>query len=117
MNRPTRASLALFAVIAACACASGQPAAPPHPSTSDKPSSDKPSDVAALEPAEEEVPAPAEASCGGKPCVPPEQCIRYVGFAGPSVPLYTCGQPCGDQGECPSDLSCATIADGPRLCR
>jgi hypothetical protein len=102
-----RATLALFAVIALYACASGQPAAPARPAEHEA----KPS-----EPAEEEAPAPTDASCGDKTCVPPEQCIRYYGIAGPSIQLYTCGQPCGAQGECPSGLSCAMIADGPRLC-
>jgi hypothetical protein len=108
----TRASHAVVALVAACACASGRPAAPPHP-----PDEAQPSAAEASEPAKEEAPAPAEAACGDKTCVPPEQCIRYYGIAGPSIPLYTCGQPCGEQGECPSGLSCATIADGPRLCR
>jgi hypothetical protein len=37
--------------------------------------------------------------------------------AGPSVPLFTCGIPCGAQGECPDGKDCQTIADGPRTCR
>jgi len=113
MNRPTRASLALFAVIVACACASGQPAATPQPPAHNT----EPSEVEPSEGIEEAAPTPTEAGCGGNTCVPPEQCIRYYGIAGPSIPLYTCGQPCGEQGECPSGMSCATIADGPRLCR
>jgi len=110
MNRPAPTSLVLFAVIAAYACASGQPAAPSHPPEHDT----KPSEV---EPIEEETPAPEDTSCGSETCVAPEECIRYYGIAGPSIQLYTCGQPCGDQGHCPSGMSCATIADGPRLCR
>jgi hypothetical protein len=108
MKQSTRATLALFAAIAAYACASGQPSAPPQPPAHETTPS---------EPAQEEAPAPIDASCGDKTCVPPEQCIRYYGIAGPSIPLYTCGQPCGAEGECPSGMSCATIADGPRLCR
>jgi hypothetical protein len=35
-------------------------------------------------PKNEQVPRPAETACGGEPCTPPEQCIRYAGVAGPS---------------------------------
>lgn len=103
--RATRALLATFALLIACACAGGQP------TTTSQPPATEPA------PSPAPPPAPPEPECGGKTCTPPEQCIRYYGIAGPSLPLFTCGQPCTEQGECPAGLSCATIADGPRLCR
>jgi hypothetical protein len=108
-----RAIFALIVMLAGSACAGGQPAAPSHPPANDPSANES-------EPPEltnEEVPVPAEAACGGKSCTPPEQCIRYSGIGGPSMPLFTCGVPCDEQGECPTGMQCATIADGPRLCR
>jgi hypothetical protein len=120
MISPTRAiltfALMLALMFATLACAGGQPAAPSQPPADEPPATDvEPSEPPEL--TNEQVPVPAEAACGGKACTPPEQCIRYAGVAGPSIPLYTCGVPCGEQGECPTGMSCATIADGPRLCR
>lgn len=111
MRHATRAILALGFALAACACAGGQPA--PQPSSSPA-SAPPPSEV---EPIADLPPAPAENACGGKTCVPPEECIRYYGIAGPSLPLYTCGIPCDENGTCADGKDCATIADGPRLCR
>jgi hypothetical protein len=104
MSLRARASLALCAAILACACAGGQPSAPSRP-----PAQDTPDEVDPTE--------PTETSCGAKTCTAPEQCIRYYGVAGPSIALYTCGLPCGEQGECPDGKRCEAIADGPRMCR
>lgn len=109
MKRSMRTSFVAMLLLAACACG-GQPASQPH---SNSTTASEPEPLPPQEPAS----GPAAADCGGKTCTLPEQCIRYYGIAGPSLPLYTCGVPCGAQGECPEGLSCATIADGPRLCR
>ena len=98
--------LALVFVLTAWACAGGQPAPQPQPSQDTQASGPKP-----------EEPAPAADRCGDAVCAPPEQCIRYYGVAGPSIPLYACGLPCGEQGECPDGKRCEAIADGPRMCR
>jgi hypothetical protein len=106
MKRSMPTSFALFVMLAACACG-GQPASQPHSNST----------TAASEPEPREPEAPAEADCAGKTCAPPEQCIRYFGVAGPSIPLSTCGIPCGAQGECPDGKRCEAIADGPRSCK
>jgi len=105
---------ALALVLAAC----GQLASDPAPAdTAASDATEGPSSA----PAQPAAPTPAApavaAACNGEPCEPPNQCVRYAGIAGPSVPLYACGIPCGADGACPSGLSCNVIADGPRLCR
>ena len=68
-------------------------------------------------------PAPAKGpsgDCGNQTCTPPEQCIEYLGVAGPSAPLYTCGIPCRNGAPnhgCPDGTVCESIPDGPRMCR
>ena len=65
----------------------------------------------------------APATCDGKPCEPPRQCIEYYGIAGASGPtFYSCEIRCkpGAQGNggCPEGTTCTTIADGPgSVCR
>ena len=57
-------------------------------------------------------------ACGAQTCTPPAQCIRYVGIAGPRVPLTMCGIPCGLEPDaaCPEGLRCVRAADFPALC-
>jgi hypothetical protein len=130
-------SVALLAALSACSSAQTSPAtAPDSPST-------QPSEQVSAVPAQPEparpvgdIPtprlpgseepgqaAPADGpsgDCGNRKCEAPEQCIEYVGVAGPSVPLYTCGILCRDgasnQG-CPAGYSCESVPDGPRMCR
>lgn len=102
---------AAVALFAAAACAGSEPSTPSHPPP------EQPTEAEPSTPAPEQPDKPADDACGGKTCTPPEQCIRYYGIAGPSLPLFTCGIPCDEQGACPDGKSCAVIADGPRLCR
>lgn len=57
-------------------------------------------------------------ACGTQVCAAGERCIRYVGVAGPAVPLTTCGIACGPGPDhtCPEGLRCQRSADGPALC-
>jgi hypothetical protein len=83
-----------------------------EPATAEPAATPAPASEPAAEP-----PAPADVpECNGAPCAPPKQCIRYAGIAGPKVPLYACGVPCGVDDACPPPTTCRVIADGPRLC-
>jgi hypothetical protein len=101
-------TIALTLLVAASACAGGHTSAPSH---APPPSPPEPSEPASPPP------APPEPGCGDRICTPPDECIRYYGIAGPKLPLFTCGIPCNELGECPDGKRCDTIADGPRLCR
>lgn len=87
-----------------------QPETPP-PATSEIPTPEIP------EPATQTSHAVGAGDCGGQACAAPKQCIRYVGVAGPSVPLFTCGIPCEPDGTCPGGAACTAFPDGPRICR
>ena len=60
------------------------------------------------------------AKCGdGDVCPDAQECVSYRGIAGARGPLFkTCEIRCKDDGGCPTDHKCKTIADGPgRVCR
>jgi hypothetical protein len=114
MNLRHAIALALLCSPAfACAGACGRMA--DEPASSDNGAKEPANEPPASDPAQ---PAPAaqDGQCNGQPCAPPNQCVRYAGIAGPSVPLFACGIPCGDNDTCPAGKSCRVIADGPRLC-
>jgi hypothetical protein len=110
-----RAILLAFAcALAAAGC--GRLSADPDPGPADSPAAPR----AAVDPSPSSSSASVDDTpprCDGQACAPPQQCIRYSGVAGPSVPLYACGIPCSPEGACPEGKTCAVIADGPRMCR
>ena len=112
MPTPTRrgASLpiaSLLCTLSACGQLSKDPAPADHEETTSPQANDEPPPS-----------PPAQVpECNGQPCAPPNECVLYAGIAGPQVPLYACGIPCGANDTCPSDMVCRVIADGPRLCQ